>query len=116
MAFMELSAQSVEQQRSEAAERARETLTAGLREWSGERSRLTSVELGANPLRRVPRGWPGVTTASLDRLAREACVLDDESAKAEASRLLSSATAKLLGAAVSLAVPIALLIALVSGA
>lgn len=116
MAFMELSAQSVEQQRGKAAERARETLTAGLREWSDERSRLTSIELGANPLRRVPRGWPGVTAASLDRLASEACLLDDEGARAEASRLSWSATAKLFGAAVSLAVPIALLVAMVSGA
>lgn len=115
MAFMELPGQSVEQQRSEAAERARETLTAGLREWSGERSRLTSVELGANPLRRVPRGWPGVTIDSLGKLAGQACLLDDESARAEASRLLWSAIAKLLGAAVSLAVPIALLVAVVSG-
>jgi hypothetical protein len=115
MASMELPSRSVERQRHAAAEQARTRLDAGLREWSGQRSALTADGLGRNPLRRVPRGWPEVPAVRVDVAAREACVLDDESARTEASRLLWSAIAKLVGAAVSLAIPLSIVLALVVG-
>ncbi|WP_010540963.1 hypothetical protein [Dietzia alimentaria] len=99
-----------------AAEQARVRLNEELREWSVQRSALTDDELGQKPHRRVPRGWPDEVLARVEITARQACVIDDESAAAEASRLAWSASAKLLGAAISLGVPLAVVIAVVAGA
>lgn len=103
---------SVARRQNSAAEQARTRLTSGLREWSGERSALTADELGRDPLRRVPRGWPEATLTRLEAKAREADVIDDERARSEASRLLWSAVSKLAGAAVALSIPVSILIAL----
>lgn len=115
MASMELPSRSVDRQQHAAAEQARTRLAEGLREWSGQRSALTADELGRNPLRRVPRGWPELIATRVDVAARDACVIDEQGAAAEASRLVWSATAKLVGAAVSLAIPLSIVIAVVAG-
>ncbi|MBB1029503.1 hypothetical protein G6027_01065 [Dietzia sp. SLG310A2-38A2] len=115
MTSMEMYSGSVDRQQNAAAEQARIRLDAGLREWGGQRSALAADDLGRNPLRRVPRGWPEGTATRVEVAAREACVIDEQGARTEASRLLWSATAKLVGAAVALGVPLAILIALVAG-
>ncbi|MCT1515800.1 hypothetical protein [Dietzia cercidiphylli] len=115
MASMEIYSGSVARQQNAAAEQARTRLDAGLREWSGHRAALTADGLGRNPLRRVPRGWPEATATRVEVAAREACVIDEQGAQTEASRLLWSAIAKLVGAAVSLAVPLGIVLALVVG-
>lgn len=115
MASMEMYSRSVDLQQNAAAEQARTRLDAGLREWSGQRTALAADGLGRNPLRRVPRSWPEVAATRVEVAAREACVIDEQGAHTEASRLLWSATAKLVGAAVSLAIPLSILIALVVG-
>ena len=103
----------IQHQRAAAAEQARSRLVLGFREWSDQREALTTPELGVDPLRLVPAGWPGAIALRQETTARDACVIDHEKARAESSRLLWSATAKLAGAAVSLGVPLALLIAVV---
>lgn len=103
------------QQQYAAAERARTALNSGLRDWSAQRDVLGADELGANPFRRVPRGWPDVTAARLVIEAEHAAVLDAAGARAEVSRLWWSGIAKLLGAAVSVGIPLALLVSLVVG-
>ena len=115
MSSMEMYSTSVDRQQNAAAEQARLRMDAGLREWSGQRAALAADGLGRNPLRRVPRGWPEATATRVEVAAREACVIDEQGAQTEASRLLWSATSKLVGAAVALAVPLAILIALVAG-
>ena len=115
MASMEIYSGSVDRQQNAAAEQARTRLDAGLREWSGQRAAMTADDLGRNPLRRVPRGWPEGAATRVEVAARESCVIDEQGASTEASRLLWSATAKLVGAAVALAVPLAILTTLVAG-
>ncbi|PAY24286.1 hypothetical protein CEY15_04695 [Dietzia natronolimnaea] len=115
MSSMEMYSASIDRQQNAAAEQARLRLDAALREWSGQRAALAADGLGRNPLRRVPRGWPEATATRVEVAAREACVIDEQGAQTEASRLLWSATGKLVGAAVSLAVPLGIVLALVVG-
>lgn len=115
MSSDELVVRSAVQQQYASAERARTTLNSGLRDWSAQRDSLGADELGDNPFRRVPRGWPDVTAARLVIEAEQAAVLDAADARAEVSRLWWSGIAKLLGAAVSVGIPFALVVALVVG-
>ncbi|MBB1024806.1 hypothetical protein G6019_10290, partial [Dietzia sp. DQ12-76] len=62
-----------------------------------------------------PRGWPEATATRVEVAARESCVMDEQGAQTEASRLLWSAVAKLVGAAVSLVIPLGIVLALVAG-
>lgn len=112
MASIESPVRSIDRQQHAAAERARARLAEVLDEWEDQRSALTADKLGRNPFRRVREGWPDEFRARGGTAARGACVIDDQRARREASRLASSAKAKLLGAAVSFGIPLSIVIAI----